>query len=146
MRCSKAKHLIDLKLDGELNASRSRALNQHLNKCPACNAWLSEAAKLNSMLSASISSTVPAWVHAQIMDKVNKMDAAKPSFNRRFKLATATATLAVFVSLLAGAHVGIQTFKIETEATETSNLSISSVNFGESSLMYDYETEEAYDE
>jgi anti-sigma factor RsiW len=146
MRCSIAKHLIDLKLDGELNASRSRALNQHLDKCPACKAWLSEAAKLNIMLSASPDVAVPAWVHAQIMDKVKKLETAKPSFSRRFKLATATATLAVFVSLLAGAHVGIQTFKIETEATETSNLSISSVNFGESSLMYDYENEEAYDE
>jgi len=146
MRCSKAKRLIDLKLDGELSASLSRALNQHLDKCPACNAWLSEAAKLNTMLSATPDNAVPAWVHAQIMDKVKRMEAAKPSFNRRFKLATATATLAVFVSLLAGVHVGVQTFKTETEAFDTSSYSISSANFGENSLMEDYETGGVYDE
>jgi predicted anti-sigma-YlaC factor YlaD len=146
MRCSKAIHLIDLKLDGELSASNSRALNQHLDKCPACKAWLSEAAKLNIMLSASPDIAVPAWVHAQIMDKVKKLETAKPSFSRRFKLATVTATLAVFVSLLAGAHVGVQTFKSETEAYDTSSYSVSSASFGETSLMEVYETGGTYDE
>ena len=143
MRCSRAQRYIDLQLDGELNPRYQQSLTQHLAKCPVCRAWAAEAPKLQLMLSVPLQPEFPAWVHANIMDKVHRLDNKRPSVIQRFKLAPATAALAVIISFWAGAQVGIQsinyTAKTETSASSTL-LSSNTITFGENSLIDSYET------
>ncbi|MDD2228979.1 MAG: hypothetical protein PHY48_06175 [Candidatus Cloacimonetes bacterium] len=138
MRCNTAKHYIDLKLDGELKARHHAPLNQHLASCTACQTWQADAEKLRLLLTASSIPEPPAWVHAQIMDKVNRLDKQRPNLARRFQLATATAVVAVFFSFWAGAQVGVQSFKTTPEVSNVSTIEVSSVYFGENTLVDSY--------
>jgi len=141
MRCSKAKCYLDLALDNELKAKQRTALNDHLNKCSGCRKWQLESVRLHNMLSAPPQSEFPAWVHAQIMDKVHRLDNARPSFARRYKLAPATATLAVIISFWAGAQVGIRNYNnTQSTTTETATSVATAVtsDFGENSLLDSY--------
>lgn len=142
MRCSKAQRYIDLSLDGELKQSHRQELTQHLQKCTACTNWQAQAEKLQLMLSTAPKAEFPAWVHANLMDKVHRLDNARPGFVHRFKLATATATLAVVLSFWAGAQVGIKNFtpvNEENAGQESILVSTNSIDFGENSLIESYE-------
>jgi predicted anti-sigma-YlaC factor YlaD len=140
MRCSKAKRYIDLKLDGELNPRHLPILTTHLSACSACRAWQADAAKLQLILANAPAPEPPAWVHAQIMDKVHRLDKVRPGFARRFQLATATAVVAVFFSFWAGAQVGVKSFNTQTEISGIANISVSTLSFGENTLLDSYDS------
>jgi len=138
MRCSKAERYIDLSLDGELESSRQAVLNDHLKTCAACRTRFANAEKLHTQLSAANLVEFPSWVHAQIMDKVHRLDDKRPGFVRRFKLAPAGALLAIMLSFWAGANVGITGYNKTFVEPTTSNSSLttaSNVEFGENSLL-----------
>ncbi|MDY0151868.1 MAG: zf-HC2 domain-containing protein [Candidatus Cloacimonas sp.] len=142
MRCSKAQHYIDLSLDGELKARHQKHLRQHLATCKVCPAWQTQAVKLQHMLANAPQVEVPAWVHANIMDKVHRLDKQRPSFVNRFKLAPATATLAIIISFWVGAQIGSKSFTNETDTNITQSTTLLSSNnivFGENSLIDSYE-------
>lgn len=143
MRCSKAQRYIDLKLDGELNDQHQLKLNKHLSACPGCRNWQNQAEKLQLMLSAPQPAEFPAWVHANIMDKVHRLDNKRPGFVSRFKLAPATTAIAIIFSFWIGAQVGIKSFNPETDTTTTEStnlLSSNSITFGENTLIDSYDT------
>ncbi len=141
MRCSTAKRYIDLNLDGELKPRHLPVLTKHLSACKACQSWQADAAKLQLMLANAPAPEPPAWVHAQIMDKVQRMGKSRPAFARRFQLTTATAVVAVFFSFIAGTQIGVKSFNTQTEAIETANVSVSTLYFGENTLLdSDYST------
>lgn len=141
MRCSKARHYISLNLDGELSANHKPKLSSHLGSCAACRNWQTEAEKLHNMLSTTPKVEFPAWVHAQIMDKVHRLDERRPGLIRRYKLAPATAMLSIMLSIWAGAAVGIRTFtpaETETADSYTTVATTDYTEFGENSLMDSY--------
>jgi len=147
MRCSTAKRYIDLKLDGELKARHADELSRHLTSCPSCRAWQAEAGKLQTLMQAAPAPLPPAWVHAQIMDKVRFKAQQKPGFVQRFRLATASAVLAVFCSFWAGTMVGVKSFQSSaTELSESSSMTVSSLSFGENTLVDAWDTAGDYDE
>ena len=147
MRCSTAKRYIDLKLDGELKARHADELSRHLTSCPSCRAWQAEAGKLQTLMQAAPAPLPPAWVHAQIMDKVLFKAKQRPGFVQRFRLATASAVVAVFFSFWAGTMVGVKSFHTPvTEISESSNITLSSLSFGENTLVDDWITTEDYNE
>ena len=141
MRCSKAQHYIDLSLDGELKARHQKHLRQHLATCKVCPAWQTQAVKLQHMLANAPQVEVPAWVHANIMDKVHRLDNQRPSLIRRLKLAPVAATLAISLSFWGGAKVGVASYNNSTKTvsgTSTSLLSSNTTYFGENSLVDSY--------
>ncbi len=138
MRCSKAKRFIELNLDGHLAESNNKALSAHLSSCQACSNWQADAEKLHKLLSGAPQPEFPTWIHAQIMDKVHRLENRRPGFIRRFKLAPATALLATILSFWLGTNVGISSFGTtqSTEISEVSNLTTASLSdFGENSLL-----------
>ena len=138
MRCSKAKRYIDLMLDSELKQHQQDKLQRHLISCPACRKWQTEAQAMQHVLSLAPEVEVPAWIHAQIMDKVQLLDRRHPTFVRRFKLATATAALAILLSTWAGMKVGITSFQSSDE-TQTGTVSVSTYSgFGENTMLDSY--------
>ncbi|MDD4309817.1 MAG: zf-HC2 domain-containing protein [Candidatus Cloacimonetes bacterium] len=141
MRCSKARSYIDIQLDGELNPHRRKVLNKHLEKCQDCNIWATKATDLQLMLSAQPQPEFPAWVHANIMDKVHRLDNQRPSLIRRLKLAPVTATLAISLSFWGGAKVGVASYNNSTKTVPSTNTTLLSSNttyFGENSLVDSY--------
>lgn len=138
MRCSKAERAIELSLAGELDGKKQTALKDHLRFCAACRSRYADANKLHTLLSASPSEEFPSWVHASIMDKVHRLDAKRPGFVHRYKLAPAGALIAMILSVWAGTNVGItgytQNFK-ENSSTESYLVSSSNAEFGENSLL-----------
>jgi len=138
MRCSKAKRFIELNLDGLLAESQAKALNEHLSSCSACWNWQAEAEKLHLLLSNAPQSEFPAWIHAQIMDKVHRLENRRPGFIRRFKLAPATAMLAIVFSFWLGTNVGIRSFGTPSSPATKAASSITTASlsdFGENSLL-----------
>jgi len=137
MRCSKAKRYMELKLDGELKVSRQAVLSDHLNGCAKCRNWLAEAEKLQAVLSDAPKAEFPAWVHAQIMDKVHRLADQRPGFIRRYKLAPAGALLAVLLSFWAGTNVGLAGFSISNKSSSSTStlVSTNTSTFGENSLL-----------
>ncbi|GAB1468399.1 hypothetical protein MASR2M64_11230 [Candidatus Cloacimonadota bacterium] len=140
MRCNTAKRYIDLKLDGELNPRHLAKLTQHLASCAACQTWQADAEILHLMLAVAPTPEPPAWVHAQIMDKVHRLDTKRPSFSKRFQLATATAVVAVFFSFWAGAQVGVKSFKTLDEQNIAPTLEVSTIYFGENTIVDSYDS------
>ncbi len=141
MRCSKAKRYFDLANDQELNTKHRTALNVHIANCSRCQKWQTEASRLHTMLSETKQIEFPAWVHAQIMDKVHRLDNVRPSFIRRYKLGPATAALAVIISFWAGAQVGKTSYNnsiTEVSETSTSFATADASDFGENSLLDSY--------
>ena len=137
MRCSKVQRYLEKQLDGELDDRSGLKLLSHLNKCPACKAFLRNANKLQRMLSALPQEEFPAWIHGQIMDKVHRLDNCRPGFFRRYKLAPVTAMLTIVISLWAGVKVGIVSYNnIIPEKQESTTLtSIAYGSFGENSIL-----------
>ncbi len=138
MRCSKAQTEIELSLGGELNPSRQTVLFAHLKVCPACRNSYAAAEKLHFLLADAPKEVFPAWVHAQIMDKVHRLDSRSPSFIRRFKLAPATALLAIGLSFWAGANLGISSYInsfTQPSPSSSTTLGASETEFGEHSLL-----------
>ncbi len=146
MRCSTAKRYIDLKLDGELKARHADELSRHLTSCPSCRAWQAEAGKLQTLMQAAPAPLPPAWVHAQIMDKVLFKTKQRPGFVQRFRLATASAVVAVFFSFWAGTMVGVSTFNTGSQTSESTTVSVSSLSFGENTIVDGWDTAEANNE
>lgn len=143
MRCSKAQRYIEQNLDGELKPRHQIQLRQHLATCKTCPLWQTQAIKLQNMLADAPQVEVPAWVHANIMDKVHRLENRRPSFINRFKLAPATAAMAIIISFWAGAQIGIKSFTNETIPSISQNatlLSSNSLVFGENSLIDSYDT------
>lgn len=138
MRCSKAKRYVDLMLDSELKQHQQDKLQRHLISCSACRKWQTEAKAMQHVLSQAPEVEVPAWIHAQIMDKVQRLDHQHPTFVRRFRLATATAALAILLSTWAGMEVGITSFKSADE-TQANTISVSTYSgFGENTMLDSY--------
>ncbi|PKN73477.1 MAG: hypothetical protein CVU50_01825 [Candidatus Cloacimonetes bacterium HGW-Cloacimonetes-3] len=140
MRCSTAQRYIDLKLDGELKPRHLPVLTKHLSACKACQTRQADAARLQQILANAPAPEPPAWVHAQIMDKVQRMGKARPTFARRFQLSTATAVVAIFFSFIAGTQIGVRSFKTEAEVAPTTTVSESTIAFGENTLLDTYES------
>jgi len=138
MRCSKAQRYIDLQLDGELKPHLQQHLQQHLAGCNACRDWQAEASRMQLMLAQNPAPELPSWVHPRIMDQIHRLDNARPSFVRRFKLATATAAIAIMLSTWAGMEVGIKSFN-STYTSETSTTTSSTYSgFGENTMLDSY--------
>lgn len=138
MRCSKAQTEIELNLSGELNASRRAVLSAHLDSCSACRKSYAQAEKLHTQLLKAPQTEFPAWVHAQIMDKVHRLDDRRPGLIRRFKLAPAGALLAIVLSFWAGANIGITGYNksfVDASSSNAGIVTVSNVEFGENSLL-----------
>lgn len=137
MRCSKVQRYLEKQLDGELDERSGLKLLYHLDKCPACKAFLEKAKKLQLLLSALPQEEFPAWIHGQIMDKVHRLEAKNPGFFRRYKLAPVTAMLTIVLSLWAGVKVGIVSYNnIIPEKTESITLtSVAYGSFGENTIL-----------
>ncbi|HNQ39279.1 MAG TPA: zf-HC2 domain-containing protein [Candidatus Cloacimonas sp.] len=137
MRCSKVQRYLEKQLDGELDERSGLKLLYHLDKCPACKAFLEKAKKLQLLLSALPQEEFPAWIHGQIMDKVHRLDNCRPGFFRRYKLAPVTAMLTIALSLWAGVKVGIVSYKIASPTKEetTTYTSIAYGEFGENTIL-----------
>lgn len=134
MRCSKAQRYIDLQLDGELQPKLQQHLQQHLAGCDACRGWQADARKMQLMLAQNPAPELPTWVHARIMDQVHRLDNKRPTFVRRFKLATATAAIAIMLSTWAGMEVGIKSFNDSTSSETSTAYS----GFGENTMLDNY--------
>ena len=134
MRCSKAQRYIDLQLDGELQPKLQQHLQQLLAGCDACRGWQAEARKMQLMLAQNPAPELPIWVHARIMDQVHRLDNKRPTFVRRFKLATATAAIAIMLSTWAGMEVGIKSFNDSTSSETSTAYS----GFGENTMLDNY--------
>ncbi|MBW6514152.1 MAG: zf-HC2 domain-containing protein [Candidatus Syntrophosphaera sp.] len=146
MRCSKARHDIELKLDGELMQSSVRALELHLEHCPSCREFQARELKLQQMLDPKAQPEFPAWLHHQIMDQAARHDKRRLSYKYRLKLQTVPALLAIVMSLTFGALIGkfsygkVNPLPDSTQAAATEledNQQLA--RFGESSILdYSY--------
>ena len=142
MRCSKVQRYLEKQLDGELDERSGLKLLYHLDKCPACKAFLEKAKKLQLLLSALPQEEFPAWIHGQIMDKVHRLDNCRPGFFRRYKLAPVTAMLTIALSLLIGIKVGTVSYKniVPENQDYTISTSVAYGGFGENTIL-DYVSE-----
>ncbi len=146
MRCSTAKRYIDLKLDGELNPRHADELSRHLASCQSCRAWQEQAIHFDAFMQNAPVSVLPTWVHAQIMDKVKFQMQKRPGFVQKLHLATASAVVAVFFSFWAGTMVGVSTFNTGSQTSESTTVSVSSLSFGENTIVDGWDTAEANNE
>ncbi|MGC9362338.1 MAG: zf-HC2 domain-containing protein [Candidatus Syntrophosphaera sp.] len=142
MRCNKAKHWIELKLDGELGESHVRALEEHLTKCAPCRRYQKEALELKRMFQADEQPEFPAWLHHQIMDKAARQDKQRVSLKHRWKLQAIPAFLAVVIALTFGVLIGKNAYgtvrppSYESHAlNDVQQSSQHLASFGESSIV-----------
>jgi anti-sigma factor RsiW len=79
MNCSRAQHLLQLYIDGQLNLRQTRALERHLLRCTACRAeWI----LLEDVVAGvhSLNYVVePAWLTQSIMERVAETTAQPPA-------------------------------------------------------------------
>ncbi|MEN6444651.1 MAG: zf-HC2 domain-containing protein [Candidatus Cloacimonas sp.] len=139
MKCSKAKRYLLKQIDGELDIRFQAKLLSHLDKCPACKAFLADAQKMQRKLSALPEAEFPAWVHNQIMAKVHQLETKNPGFARRVKLIPVTAMLAITLSLWAGIKIGVGSYKniIPKNQDYSISTSIAYGSFGENTILDD---------
>jgi hypothetical protein len=71
------------------------------------------------------------------MDSVHRLDHKRPSLARKFRLATASAALAVVLSTWGGMQIGIKSFN-DINSTKDSSVAAISANFGENTLLENY--------
>lgn len=142
MRCSKARHQLELKQDKELKQSSVPALELHLSHCPNCREYQAQAARLKQILTTELQPDFPAWIHHQIMDKTIQHDRKRLSYRRRWKLQAVPALLAVLLSLSVGGLVGKAVFATlvpfpKVVSTTAQDGSRDGASFGELSLLDD---------
>ncbi|MHC4698173.1 MAG: zf-HC2 domain-containing protein [Planctomycetota bacterium] len=64
MRCGKARRWISVRLDGELDAARTEALEAHLGSCHRCRAFATDLGQLGETLN-TVSAKEPRWGFAE---------------------------------------------------------------------------------
>lgn len=131
MRCYKARKLIYLRLDNELDSTRSNMLDKHLSICPSCAANYQKAQKLDSMLKISPEAQLPDWIHHRILAATHVHDRKRSIIRRRNSLQAIPVTIAVMMSLYVGMLVGVNTFNKDTSASTT----VEYVSFGDNTLL-----------
>ncbi len=79
MNCSRAQHLLQLYMDGQLNLRQMRILERHLAHCAACRAeWMlleDVVAEVHSLSHV----TEPSWLTERIMTRVAETTAQPPT-------------------------------------------------------------------
>ncbi len=139
MNCSKARHYLDLMLDGELKEGLIPMAELHLKGCPSCRSYYDAGKTLNQMLGMAPEAAFPEWLHQRILHQASQHEPQRIGFARRWKLQTIPALLAVAVSLYVGALMGVKAYAANTQtyATEAtqSTESYELASFGESLLM-----------
>lgn len=142
MRCSKARHYIELKLDNELGQNHVPALELHLDQCAQCRAFQAREIKLHQMLNPKAQTEFPAWLHHQIMDQAARHDNKRIAYKHRLKLQAIPALLAIVLSLTLGALIGkisygkVNPLPGNTEIAGTAQDDAQQLaRFGESSLI-----------
>jgi len=156
VRCSKAQFLIELKLDNELPKEKGKALKLHLENCPQCRKYESEAREMQRLLSTYPVQEFPSWLHNRILGETVKHERKRMLNSLIVRWQTIPALVAIVLSLMGGWALGKTAYSkinplpenasviYSNQASQTDSLNL--VVFGESTLMEDlfYQTSEDY--
>ena len=102
--CVEYEALLDLYVDGELEAEQMIAVADHLDTCPACRAYVEAAMAIRAEFPDEESTPLPEGFHGRVMAAVHT-DAAKAKRKRRYSMFAplAAACLALMVAVNGGA-------------------------------------------
>lgn len=145
MRCRKARHNIDLRLDHELREKYVSPLERHLSGCAACRAYQAKAQSLDTLLRSQQAPEFPTWLHHQILDQAAHHDNLRVAFRRRWRLSTIPALLALVLSLTIGSIIGKAIYGApdishnrDNQITASDKPASQVASFGESTLIEDF--------
>ena len=93
MNCLEAEKLMSLRLDGELDASRGRALDEHLLACPQCPRQWQRLQRMAGLLAEWPTPAVPATLKERVIAASSRPTATARA-RRRVNLRLPTAVLA----------------------------------------------------
>ena len=101
--CVEYEALLDLYVDGELDAEQMIAVADHLDTCPACRTYVDAAMAIRAEFPDEESTPIPEGFHGHVMAAVHT-DAAKAKRKRRYSMFAplAAACLALMVAVNGG--------------------------------------------
>jgi anti-sigma factor RsiW len=120
MTCRKIKQLLTPWLDGELKPKQADELRvwldgcEQVRQCSDCRKLIDESRSFHRLYNVLPRQEFPAFLHHQIMDKINSREAARHHHAVRIRWQTVPAALAILMSLYVGSLVGISTFNAQT--------------------------------
>ncbi|HNX00810.1 MAG TPA: hypothetical protein PLE74_04235 [Candidatus Cloacimonadota bacterium] len=140
MKCSKVRRSLYAYADGEGKASVRKEISLHLDNCSLCKKELDEITILNDSLRNKELPEVPSHIHEKIMFEIkNKSQKRMIHKGLRWNLIPVAASL--LISLYFGVFFGTKTLPLTVARTE-----ISALNFGQSTIYSDDETQETTNE
>jgi hypothetical protein len=143
MTCRNFKKLLTPWLDGELKPELAKELEIWLDdcgkvrQCSGCRKLIDEHRSFHRLYNVLPRQEFPAFLHHQIIDKINSREAVRHQHAVRIRWQTIPATIAILMSLYVGSLVGIRTFNNQTARNDTKS---ELYTFGETNLANNFYT------
>jgi anti-sigma factor RsiW len=101
MRCASSRHLLELHLDGELPASESAEIQEHVENCASCSGLYQRLEQLQSDIRTQVTRhRAPAHLQQSIHDALQKAAANEPRAPRmRWNWMAVAASVLLFASI-----------------------------------------------
>lgn len=101
MDCTYFRTLASASVDNEITAEERALLDEHIEVCPDCGAWLSAFEALHAEL-PSLAVEAPPELRARVSKSLSMMTEKKPSFFSRYKFTAIAAAAAIAIFALSG--------------------------------------------
>jgi hypothetical protein len=131
MTCRKHRKLLTPWLSGEFKPDKAAELKAWFDSCEAvlhcsvCRKLIDEHISFQRAFQSTPQGEFPAFLHYQIMDKIQSRTAKVHKKEIRMRWQTVPVTIAILLSFCVGSLVGVKTLANQTanttESTETSN-------------------------
>ena len=123
VRCSEARYLISLMVDGELPPRKKGALDEHLRSCAECRAFAASTRQLDTLLLAYVpQGRAPEGFRDRVMEALPAAPAARPGprgAHWRLRFALGLAAAVVVLAVTAGSVlVHLRAGRLQAKAPE----------------------------